>query len=147
MEMNPNNQGESTGYLLYHLTMLMQRKMKRKLDKLYITHTQFVILAAAFMLSEKNQSVNQIEIANQSNIDKMMVSKVLRTLQSKGLITRQEHLTDTRAKIIQLTDDGNALFKKAFVVVKNVEKEFFGHLENEVESFNEKIKILLTQNQ
>ena len=147
MEMNPNNQDESTGYLLYHLTMLMQRKMKRELDKLDITHTQFVILAAAFMLSEKNQSVNQIEIANQSKMDKMMVSKVLRTLQSKGLLTRQEHLTDTRAKIIQLTEDGNALFKKAFVVVKKVEKEFFGHLENEVESFNEKIKILLTHNQ
>lgn len=147
MEINPNNQDQSTGYLLYHLTMLMERKMKRELDKLGITHTQFVILASTCMLLEKNDSVTQIMIANQSEMDKMMVSKVLRTLQSKGLITRQEHLTDTRAKIILLTEDGIRLFQKAFVVVKQVEKEFFGCLENEVEPFNDKIKTLLKNNQ
>jgi DNA-binding MarR family transcriptional regulator len=147
MEINPNNQDESTGYLLYHLTMLMQRKMKRELDKLDITHTQFVILASSYMLSKKNESVTQIGIANQSKMDKMMVSKVLRTLQSKGLITRQEHLTDTRAKMILLTEDGIRLFQKAFVIVKQVEKEFFRCLENEIQPFNDKIKTLLENNQ
>lgn len=35
-----------------------------------------------------------------------MVSKVLRTLEDKGFITRKEHETDTRAKVISLTING-----------------------------------------
>ena len=87
-ELKATIEGDSTGYLLYHLTMLMQRKMKKKLDKLDITHTQFVILASLYILSEKGKSVTQIEIANQSRMDKMMVSLVLRTLQKKGVCNK-----------------------------------------------------------
>lgn len=138
---------ESTGYLLYHLTNLLQRTMKRELDKIELTHTQFIILATVFRLSQKNKNVTQIDIANESKTDKMMVSKILRTLQNKNLLTRQEHSTDTRAKIILLTEDGKTLFKQAFSIVKNVEKSFFEPLSQNKEAFNSSIKILLTSNQ
>ena len=146
-ELKATIEGDSTGYLLYHLTMLMQRKMKKKLDKLDITHTQFVILASLYILSEKGKSVTQIEIANQSRMDKMMVSLVLRTLQKKGFVTRQEHSTDTRAKTIVITDEGKKTFRKAFRVVKEVEEIFFSCIENDVNTFNDKIKILILNNQ
>lgn len=146
-ELKATIEGDSTGYLLYHLTMLMQRKMKKKLDKLDITHTQFVILASLHILSEKGNSVTQIEIANQSRMDKMMVSIVLRTLQKKGLVTRQVHATDTRAKTINITNEGEILFKKAFKIVKEVEASFFACLENDAKIFNGTIKTLISNNQ
>ena len=138
---------ESTGYLLYHLTTLLQRTMKRELDKIELTHTQFIILATVFKLSQTNKNVTQIEIATESKTDKMMVSKILRTLQNKNLLTRQEHSTDTRAKIILLTEDGKTLFKKAFSIVKEVEQSFFEPLAQRKDDFNSSIKLLTKINQ
>ena len=43
-----------------------------------------------------------MDIANQSNAYRMMISKVLRTLEEKKFIVRSEHSTDTRAKIVKL---------------------------------------------
>ncbi|MFZ0595451.1 MAG: MarR family transcriptional regulator, partial [Flavobacterium sp.] len=72
---------DSPGYLLGQLTMLWQRRLKKVLDPLDLTQTQFVLLAALGWLSKKSNCVTQVDIANQSNSDRMMVSKVLRTLE------------------------------------------------------------------
>ena len=141
------NQEESTGFLLYNLTTLLQRRMKRELDALDITHMQFVLLATLKRLSKNNKVITQIEIATESKADKMMVSKVLRTLQTKGFVTREEHTTDTRAKTILLTKEGNLMLQKGFAIVKKVEKDFFECLEKQTESFNSNIKTLISNNQ
>ena len=47
------NQEESTGFLLYNLTTLLQRRMKRELDVLDITHMQFVLLATLKTFKEQ----------------------------------------------------------------------------------------------
>lgn len=145
--MDITNQEESTGFLLYNLTTLLQRRMKRELDVLDITHMQFVLLATLKRLSKTNKPITQIEIATESKADKMMVSKVLRTLQTKGFVTREEHSTDTRAKTILLTKEGNLMLKKGFGIVKKVEKDFFECLEKQTASFNANIKTLISKNQ
>lgn len=141
------NQEESTGFLLYNLTTLLQRRMKRELDVLDITHMQFVLLATLKRLSKNSKAITQIEIATESKADKMMVSKVLRTLQTKGFVTREEHSTDTRAKNILLTKEGNLMLQKGFTIVKKVEKSFFECLEKRTASFNANIKTLISNNQ
>ena len=138
---------ESTGYLLYHLTIIVERKIKRELDKLGITHTQFIVLANIFRLSDNKKVLTQIDIANESRMDKMMVSKVLRALQTKELVTREEHITDTRAKTILITQSGKTLLKKAFEKVKNVETSFFEPIVKSKTEFNNLIKLLLKINQ
>jgi DNA-binding MarR family transcriptional regulator len=138
---------ESTGYLLYHLTIVVERKIKRELDKLDITHTQFIVLANIYRLSDNKKTLTQIDIANESKMDKMMVSKILRTLQTKELVTREEHTTDTRAKTILITQSGKALLKKAFEKVKNVESSFFEPIQKTKVDFNNSIKLLLKFNQ
>lgn len=126
---------ESSGYLLWQLTMLWQRKMKKALDTLDITHTQFVLLAALAWLSKEQKSVTQVDIANHSKTDRMMVSKVLRTLQGKGFITRQEHQTDTRAKEIRLTESGKIVTQKALILVEETDQAFFSELGTDVAHF------------
>ncbi len=145
--MDITNQEESTGFLLYNLTTLLQRRMKRELDVLDITHMQFVLLATLKRLSKSNKPITQIEIATESKADKMMVSKVLRNLQTKGFVTREEHSTDTRAKTILLTKEGNLMLQKGFAIVKKVEKDFFECLEKQTGSFNANIKTLISKNQ
>ena len=136
----------SPGYLLGQLTMLWQRKQKKVLDPLDLTSTQFVLLAALGWLSKTNNAVTQVDIANQSNSDRMMVSKVLRTLEEKGFITRQEHETDTRAKTIRLTNNGAVVLQKAIVEIENADLDFFATLDTELSSFNKNMVQLIDEN-
>lgn len=140
---NPN---DSPGYLLGQVTMLWQRKQKKILDPLDLTQTQFVLLAALAWLSKKNNAVSQVDIANQSNADRMMVSKVLRTLEDKGFITRQEHHTDTRAKIIHLTTNGEVVLQKAIIAVENADLDFFATIDTQLPSFNKSMVQLIAKN-
>lgn len=137
---------DSPGYLLGQLTMLWQRKLKKVLDPLDLTQTQFVLLAALGWLSKKSDSVTQVDIANQSNADRMMVSKVLRTLQEKGFITRHEHETDTRAKTIRLTNSGETVLQKALIEVENADIDFFAPLDENLSSFNSNMVNLIDRN-
>jgi len=137
---------ESPGYLLGQLTLLWQRKLKKVLDPLNLTQTQFVLLAALGWLSRENDSVTQVDIANQGNADRMMVSKVLRTLEEKKFISRQEHKTDTRAKVIKLTDDGGKALQRALTAVENADIDFFSILDKNLGVFNKHMKNLTEQN-
>ena len=137
---------DSPGYLLGQLTMLWQRKQKKVLDPLNLTQTQFILLAALGWLSKQSNAVTQIDIANQSNADRMMVSKVLRTLEEKGFITRKEHENDTRAKTIRLTTNGESILQKAIIAVENADFDFFAALGGKLPSFNEKMVQLIDKN-
>ena len=137
---------DSPGYLLGQVTTLWQRKQKKVLDPLDLTQTQFVLLAALGWLSKKNNAVTQVDIANQSNADRMMVSKVLRTLQEKGFVTRQEHETDTRAKSIRLTATGQVVLQKAIIEVEKADLDFFVALDTELQSFNRNMLQLTGKN-
>jgi len=127
---------DSPGYLLGQLTMLWQRKQKKVLDPLNLTQTQFILLAALGWLSKQNNAVTQIDIANQSNADRMMVSKVLRTLEDKGFLTRKEHKTDTRAKTITLTKNGETVLQTALIEIENADIEFFTSINVDLSKFN-----------
>jgi DNA-binding MarR family transcriptional regulator len=137
---------ESPGYLLGQLTLLWQRKLKKVLDPLDLTQTQFVLLAALGWLSRENDNVTQVDIANQGNADRMMVSKVLRTLEGKKFISRQEHQTDTRAKVIKLTDEGAEVLQKALSAVENADIEFFSVIGSNLTLLNENMVNLIEGN-
>jgi len=146
IEFKFNAPNESPGYLLGQLTLLWHRKQKKVLDPLNLTQTQFVLLAALAWLSRENDNVTQVDIANQGNADKMMVSKVLRTLEEKKFISRQEHQTDTRAKVIKLTNEGSKVLQKALTAVENVDIEFFSVLDNNLTVFIQSMITLTEQN-
>ncbi len=134
---------ESTGFLLWKVNNLWQREIKKSLKKYNLTHTQFVVLASTVWLSKNNSNVTQVEIANQIEIDKMMTSNVLRTLEKNGLLKRKEHKTDTRAKIIKPTKNGIDILQKAIKEVEKFDSRFFGKINNIAEFNNELNKLLV----
>ena len=146
VEFHFKSPNDSPGYLLGQVTMLWQRKQKKILDPLDLTQTQFMLLAALAWLSKKSEAVTQVDIANQSNADRMMVSKVLRTLEDKGFIKRQEHETDTRAKTIRLTVNGEIVLQKALVEVENADLDFFAALGTKLALFNKNMVQLIDRN-
>lgn len=137
LDFNFEKPEENLGYLLWQATMLWQRQMNRALDEISLTHTQFVIMAALGWLLKSSDNVTQKEIADHSNTDRMMVSKILRTLQKNELIERKEHETDTRAKCVFLTDKGIDTLQKAIEIKTQANNLFFVKLSDKHKFGNE----------
>ena len=136
---------ESSGFLLWQVTNLWQREIKKALKEFGLTHSQFVLLASIHWLTLHNQEVTQVVLSNHTKIDPMTTSTVLRTLQQKGFLQRKEHLTDTRAKTVGLTEKGVKIIKMAVVVVEKFDKEFFSLLGNKTTELNNNLIVLLGQ--
>lgn len=113
------------GLLFWQVSMLWQRKIKKVLQAYDLTHTQFVILAVIEELTEQDKTVTQKNISDFSMIDVMTVSSTVRLLAKKGLISRSQHETDTRANSIINTEMGKSLLSKAVQAVDKVDKTFF----------------------
>jgi len=136
---------ESSGFLLWQVTNLWQREIKKALKQFGLTHSQFVLMASIHWLTIHKQEVTQIVLSAHTKIDPMTTSTVLRTLQKKGLLQRQEHLTDTRAKTVGLTDEGKKIIKKAVITVEKFDAEFFSLLGKKVTKLNKNLITLLGQ--
>lgn len=134
---------DSSGFLLWQVTNLWQREIKKALEQYGLTHSQFVLMASIHWLTLHKIEVTQIVLSAHTKIDPMTTSTVLRTLQQKGFIQRQEHLTDTRAKTVELTAEGKKVIKKAIVTVESFDKQFFSILGNKTTEFNEILSNLL----
>lgn len=136
---------DSSGFLLWQVTNLWQREIKKALEKYDLTHSQFVLMASIHWLTLNKQEVTQILLSSHTKIDPMTTSTVLRTLQTKGLLQRQEHVTDTRAKTVALTEQGKKIIKQAVKTVEAFDKSFFATLGNKTNMFNEQLLTLLEQ--
>ena len=55
---------DSTGFLLWQVTNLWQREIKKALEKYELTHAQFVLLASTHWLALQKQDVTQILLSN-----------------------------------------------------------------------------------
>jgi DNA-binding MarR family transcriptional regulator len=136
---------DSSGFLLWQVTNLWQREIKKALEPFDLTHSQFVLMASIHWLTLHKQDVTQILLSAHTKIDPMTTSTVLRTLQTKGLLQRHEHLTDTRAKTVGLTDIGKKIIKLAVKTVETFDKTFFATLGNKTQLFNQQLLTLLEQ--
>jgi DNA-binding MarR family transcriptional regulator len=136
---------ESSGFLLWQVTNLWQREIKKALEEHNITHSQFVLMASIHWLTLHKQEVTQIILSTHTKIDPMTTSTVLRTLLQKSFITRQEHATDTRAKVVVLTDLGKEIIKKAIVTVEDFDRKFFSVMGVNTKDLNQNLIALLEQ--
>ncbi|OXG04888.1 MarR family transcriptional regulator [Flavobacterium araucananum] len=136
---------DSSGFLLWQVTNLWQREIKKALEEHNITHSQFVLMASIHWLMLHKQEVTQIVLSSHTKIDPMTTSTVLRTLQQKSFIARQEHATDTRAKVVVLTDLGKKVIKKAIVTVEDFDRNFFSVAGVKTKELNQNLIAVLEQ--
>ncbi len=117
---------DSPGFLLWQLTNKWQQQQRKALRPLGLTHPQFVALAGILWLcSVYEHGASQIQVAEFTRMDKMMMSDLVQTLLQKKLIERHRHLQDKRAYSLTLTRKGNALTLKAIPLVEGIDALFF----------------------
>jgi DNA-binding MarR family transcriptional regulator len=84
---------------------------------------------------ERTQPVTQNELARFAHVDPMMTSQVLRVLEDKGLLRRERHPSDARAKALVATPEGVAAANRANGAVEAADVTFFAPLTNEERAF------------
>ncbi|SHF05520.1 MarR family winged helix-turn-helix transcriptional regulator [Dysgonomonas macrotermitis] len=138
-----DNPEEDLGYLIWRITKYWQRGKHRMLDEFGLTGSQMEVLGAIFHLSKDEKEVTQIFLSQETGIDPMTVSTILRNLQKKGLITRKESKIDTRARVVELTEEGRSLFAMALTKVKELQEVLFESID--VDALRKQLKILLNE--
>jgi DNA-binding MarR family transcriptional regulator len=116
--------GQSPGFLLWKVSNAWQRRQRAALQPLGVTHSQFVLLAAATWFGH-TETLTQARLAELTGVDVMTTSQVLRTLELAKLVERDTHPDDPRAKTIAVTARGRELARKAIVVVEATDEAFF----------------------
>jgi DNA-binding MarR family transcriptional regulator len=121
----PDAPSTSRGALLERVTTEWLTQLRAALTPLDLTPAQYHLLVAAAWLSARHSAVRQSDISGLANADPVMTSEVLRTLESRGLISRASHPTDRRAKAITVSEAGGALADRAMRLVEATETRFF----------------------
>lgn len=131
------------GYLLMQVSLLKQRLTNHALKEKKITYMQFVVLATVYELSQIYEETTQHLLVKEKQLDKSMVSGILKTLIGRKLLERYENPADTRSKIVKLTTEGAQLILEAKKIVANVNNHFFSSIDKS--TMKEMLTILLNK--
>ena len=119
---------QSFGFRLWMLRHAWTRRVEAVLAPTSLTHMQFFVLAAVEHLTGLGEAPSQTHIASGLQIDCMTVSKVVRTLEAKGMLARAVHPDDPRAKCVALTALGAGVAREGTGLVHAEQERFFGRL-------------------
>ena len=131
-----NDETESTGLLFIKVYNKWESNLKRVLKSVDLTLPQFIILTSLLFLSNREEYVTQVDIARFTGMDVMTVSQIVRLLEKKDYIKRDQHPMDNRAKLVSVTNSGAEKVNQALPLVEGVDEEFFDKLSEDRESFN-----------
>jgi DNA-binding MarR family transcriptional regulator len=94
--------------------MAWQRSVDRALRPLGLTHTQALVLSAIDAACKRERdALSHVAIAAEAGLDKVTVGAVLRTLDSRGYISRDIAFGDRREWRIYLTAKGERILASA----------------------------------
>ncbi|MCJ7983229.1 winged helix DNA-binding protein [Priestia sp. OVL9] len=73
----------------------------------------------------------------------MMISDVVRTIETKGLLERSKNPLDKREILLSITAEGKNKVKQGIPIVEKVDEQFFNNIKDTQEDFNEMLHSLL----
>ncbi|SKA95749.1 transcriptional regulator, MarR family [Agreia bicolorata] len=117
----------SLGLALWRATNAWQKHIRAALAPHDLTHVQYVLLASLTWM-DRTEPVSQRHLAQHAELDVMMTSQVLRTLEAKGYIRREPHPDDRRAIALHPTPRGIELANMATQDVESADTAYFGAL-------------------
>ena len=119
----------SPGYRLHLAALAWRRELGVRLRPLGLTPTQFDAIAAVSFLGRSGEPTQQ-QIADFSGLDRMMLSKVLATLEKRGLVRRTADAADARVKRLAVTPRGRETVDAATAIARAVDADLFSVVES-----------------
>ena len=133
---------ESPGFLLWKVSNAWQRRQRAALQPFGLTHSQFVLLAAATWFGA-TETLTQTRLAQLSGVDPMTTSQLIRTLEGAGLVQRRDHPNDPRAKAIVVTEAGRTKARRALIAVEDTDAAFFGPVASHARALTKMLRALV----
>lgn len=100
---------EQVCFPLYAAAREIVKRYRQFLDKIGLTYTQYIVMLVVW---EEN-SVSVKELGKRLHLDSGTLTPVLKSLETKGIVTRTRSREDERVLIVEVTDEGEALREKA----------------------------------
>ena len=116
---------DSLGYLLWQTAHGWMRHLNSELVVVGITHLQLIALGSTLWLTRIGKPPSQVRLAQFCAMDPMLISKVVRTLEKKRALARTCDPSDTRSKLLTLTDEGRSLILRCIPLVERAYEQFF----------------------
>lgn len=139
---NKGNSEDATGLLFMRTYNKWHGEIKKQLNKIGVTHPQFVVLTTIGYMAQYEDEITQVMVATLGGMDVMSVSQVLTLLEKKGLVHRQAHSKDTRANAIGLTEAGIQTVVLALPIVEKIDISFFSALGEDESIFKKNLHLL-----
>jgi len=105
--------GKNAGFLVWRLATEWRAAMDRVLEPSGLTQAQYAVLAPLYAMSRDGRRPSQRQVADVTGIDAVYVSRLVRTLERGGFVTRAVSAADTRAVELAVTEQGSAALQKA----------------------------------
>jgi len=109
--------GKNAGFLVWRLATEWRAAMDRVLEPVGLTQAQYAVLAPLYAMSRDGHRPSQRQVADVTGIDAVYISRLVRTLERGGLVTRAASAADTRAVELAVTEQGSAVLQKAVQAV------------------------------
>lgn len=114
--MMPFDHTTSAGYLTNHMARLFFEELRKRIEYLGIVPGQFPALLALW----EREGQTQRDLVEQLDIEQATMANTLNRMERDGLITRTDHPTDKRARVIFLTDKARTIRDDAYAAASTV---------------------------
>ena len=127
--------GAGTGALVWRLANRWRTAVDRAVGVHGLTHATYVVLTTLYSLratpapaGAEPAPPSQRAVADASGMDPMYVSRLIRSLESDGLVVRTRDERDTRVVRLELTGDGLDVVRPAMSTVQALLDELLAPL-------------------
>jgi len=104
--------------------LALHRRSEARFAEFGVTADQFVLLATL----ARGQALTQRELARRMSSDPSTVRAMLVLLERQGLVQRETHPTDSRARTVTLTVTGRRKFRQLWAAGEPIRQQMFGAL-------------------
>lgn len=113
--------------LLVHIAKQHKDRMATCLRKMDVYVGQDIFL----LTLRSDGPLSQKELKEKLHLEFATINKIVSRLQARGLVTKAKNPSDLRASIVELTEHGKEVCVKIQDCWDQLEKEFFGVLDEE----------------
>jgi DNA-binding MarR family transcriptional regulator len=113
----PEYAAPTPGFLVWRLSTKWRTAVDRAVGPLGLTHAQYSLISSLLAMHERGLKPSQRELADQTGLEPLYVSKLARALEADDLIRRVADPDDSRAVRLSLTTEGHAVTVQASIIV------------------------------
>jgi MarR family transcriptional regulator, organic hydroperoxide resistance regulator len=111
------------GFLIWRLSTRWRTAVDRAVAPFGLTHAQYSVLASLLGMTRGGDRPSQRRLADHTGLEAIYVSKLVRALESAGLVERAGNPSDTRAVQLTLTPTGIDVAERAVVAVLELQEQ------------------------